>query len=152
MIADNINNCELYFGINSRFAPAFAFIRKAVSENYPAGRYEIDGENLYAMVQEYDTKLSADGKFEGHERYIDIQYLVSGTEIMKVSDIDGMTETIPYNAGKDVAFYADTDAASTLLVQDGEYAIFFPHDIHMPGIARNETPAPVRKIVVKVKD
>jgi len=151
MIADSIDHCELYFGVNSRFAEAFAFVRKAVSENYPAGKYEIDGENLYAMVQEYDTKISTDCKFEGHERYIDIQYLVTGAEIMKVSNIAGMTETIPYSTEKDVAFYAGTDAASMLLVRQGEYAIFFPHDIHMPCIAPGEAPAPVRKIVVKVK-
>ena len=150
MIADNLKNSELYLGVNSRFASAFAFIQKAVAENYPAGRYEIDGGNLYAMVQEYDTKLAADAKFEGHKRYIDIQFIVSGAEVMQVAGLAGMTASTEYNEQKDCTFYANTDSASTLLLQQGEYAIFFPHDIHRPGIAPNGSPAAVRKIVVKV--
>lgn len=151
MICDNLKNCETYFGVNSRFPQAFAFIKTAVAENYPAGRYEIDGDDLYAMVQEYNTNLVANSKFEGHKRYIDIQYIVSDEELMKVTDISKVAANTEYNEVKDCTFFGNTEDASVLLVQQGEYAIFFPDDIHMPGVARNETPAPARKIVVKVK-
>lgn len=151
MICDNLKNCETYFGANSRFAQAFAFIKAAVAENYPTGRYEIDGDNLYALVQEYNAKLVADSKFEGHKRYIDIQYIISGEELMKVADISKVSAITEYDAAKDCMFFGNTDDASVLVVQQGEYAVFFPNDIHMPGVARNETPSPVRKIVVKVR-
>ena len=151
MISDSYKNCELYFDVNSRFEKAFDFIKAAVADNRPAGKYEIDGDNLYASVQSYDTKLAADAKFEGHKRYIDIQYIVSGEEVMKVADISKMTASTAYNDAKDCTFYEDTVAASVLTLRQGEYAVFFPHDIHMPGIAPNETPASVHKIVVKVK-
>jgi YhcH/YjgK/YiaL family protein len=150
MIADNMQNCALYYGVHRNFEKAFAFIKTATAENYPVGRYEIDGDNLFALVQEYNTRLAADAKFEGHNRYIDIQYIISGTEAMKFADIAKMTVKVPYNETKDVTFYEDTDT-SAVIVQDGEYAIFFPHDIHMPCLSLNETPAPARKIVVKVK-
>lgn len=151
MIADNIKNASLYCGVHPKFAQAFAFIEKAVRENYPAGKYEIAGKELYASVQEYNTKLAADAKFEGHRNYIDIQFVVSGTEIMKVADISQMTLKTEYNEEKDVEFYENNPQASALVVNAGEYAILFPHDIHMPCVSRNETPAPVKKIVVKVK-
>lgn len=151
MICDNLRNCETYYGINSRFEQAFDFIKKAVAENYPVGRYEIDGDNLYAMVQEYNTNLLANAKFEGHKRYIDIQYIVSGEELMKVADISKVTASTEYDAGKDCGFFENAGDASVLLVQQGEYAIFFPQDIHMPGVAPNDKPAAARKIVVKVK-
>lgn len=151
MISDSLKNSELYFSVNGRFEKAFDFIKAAVADNMPVGKYEIDGDDLYASVQAYDSKLAANAKFEGHNRYIDIQYIVSGEEVMKVADISKMTPSTAYNDGKDCTFYEDTDIASVLTLQQGEYAVFFPHDIHMPGIAPNETPVPVRKIVVKVK-
>lgn len=151
MIADNMKHAPLYCGVHPRFAQAFAFIDKAVQENYPAGKYEIDGKDLYASVQEYNSKLEADAKFEGHRNYIDIQFVVSGTEIIKVADISKMTLKTEYNAEKDVEFYEDNAQASALVVNAGEYAVLFPHDIHMPCVSLKESPAPVKKIVVKVK-
>ena len=59
MILDNINNCSMYSCMHKYFETAFDFIKKAVAENYAVGKYEIDGENLYASVQEYNTKLPA---------------------------------------------------------------------------------------------
>lgn len=151
MIADNMKNTKLYESAHAKFAQAFAFIQKAVSENYAAGKYEIDGKVLYASVQEYDSKLDAIAKFEGHHNYIDIQYVVSGAEIIKVADISKMTPKNDYNPDKDVEFYEDNKQASVLVLNEGEYAILFPHDIHKPGVSLNESPAPVKKIVVKVK-
>ena len=150
MILDHMRNYEQYVGCHEKFAEAFAFIQKAVAEDYPVGKYPIDGDKLYAMVQEYNTKLAADAKFEGHKNYIDIQYIVSGAEAMKFADITGMTEKTPYNPEKDCTFYEDREA-TLAVVEDNGYAIFFPHDIHMPCISLQETPAPVKKIVVKVK-
>lgn len=151
MICDNLKNSALYYGANSRFAQAFAFIEKAVAENYPVGRYEIDGDALYALVQEYDTKLLAAAKNEGHKRYIDIQFVAAGQEQMKVADISKVAAITEYDEVKDCTLYAQAEDASLLVVQQGEYAIFFPQDIHTPCLARNEQSAPVRKIVVKVK-
>ena len=151
MIYDSLKNCETYFGANSRFAQAFAFVKKAVAENYPVGRYEIDGDNLYALVQEYNTNPVANAKFEAHKRYIDIQYIVSGEELMKAADISKGLEGAQYDEAKDYMLIEKANDPAVLLVKQGEFAIFFPHDIHMPGVAPNDKPAAARKIVVKVK-
>ena len=151
MILDNMKNTALYESVHPKFAAAFAFCRKAVEENLPVGKYELDGTALYAMVQEYNTKLTADAKFEGHRNYIDIQFMVSGTEVMKWADIAKMTENVPYNPDKDCQFYAPREGAAEAAVEAGEYAIFFPQDIHMPCVSLNETPAAAKKVVVKVR-
>lgn len=151
MIFDNMKNLELYCGANEKFKKAFDFIKTAVAENKPVGKYEIDGDELYASVQSYDSKLAKDAKFEGHKCYIDIQYIVKGQEQMQVADVSKMQANTEYNEVKDCTFYENSDAASTLIVGEGDYAVFFPHDIHRPGMSVNENPAPVEKIVVKVK-
>ncbi len=151
MVIDNLNNCKLYFSMHKNFAKAFEFIKKAVDENLPKGKYEIDGKELYASVQEYNSKLRADAKSEGHKSYIDIQFIISGTEAVDVFDISKATPKTEYNPEKDAAFYEDLDSANHCVLSAGEYGIFFPHDIHKPGLSINETPAAVKKIVVKVR-
>ena len=151
MIFDTLKNCAQYYGVHPRFEKAFAFIKQAVAENLPAGKYEIDGKELYASVLEYNTKVEPDGKFEGHKNYIDIQYIVSGAERMEEVHISKATPKTEYNDVKDVTFYEDCDKAGVCIVEAGEYGIFMPDDIHKPSMAVNGISAPVKKIVVKVK-
>lgn len=151
MIYATLENSKKYYGVNKYFKEGFEFIAKAVSENLPAGKYEINGTDLYASVQEYNTKNAEDCKSEGHRNYIDIQYIVSGVETMEVFDISKATLKSEYNDIKDVEFYEHFSDASVCNVASGEYAIFFPEDIHRPGMAYNGVNTPVKKIVVKVK-
>ncbi len=150
MIFDTLQNCEKYYGVHAGFAQAFAFIKKAVEENYAVGKYEIDGRKIHASVQEYNSKAEADANYEGHRKYIDIQYIASGAEMMQVVDVKKATLKTEYNEEKDVEFYYDTDKAGKVLVEAGEYGIFFPNDIHKPGLSVYGNSAPVKKILVKI--
>ena len=87
MIKDNLQNCAIYYGAHKNFEKAFDFIKKVELENLPVGKYEIDGKDLYASVQEYNSKLETEAKNEGHRNYIDIQYVVCGEEVIDVCDI-----------------------------------------------------------------
>ncbi len=146
MIVDSLKNCEKYIFSHEGFDKAFAFLKKAAEENLPVGRYEIDGDKVFAFIQEYTSKT--DSSFEAHKNYIDIQFILSGTEVMKVADISQMTVSVPYT--EDVMFFEDNKRASELVIEAGEYGIFFPWDAHMPGLCL-DTPANVKKAVVKVK-
>lgn len=151
MIFDTLNNSKIYYPLHKNFEKAFDFIKKALTDNLSAGKYEIDGKELYANILEYDTKLDQDGKAEGHRNYIDIQFIVWGEEVIKAVDISKAQLKSEYNEIKDVEFYHDSDKFITSLLESGEYGIFFPHDVHKPSIAVNDKPTPVKKIVVKVK-
>ena len=148
MIADKLQNCALYYGAHEKFQAAFDFIKKAVSENLAPGKYELEGTALYANIMENTSKLVS--KAEAHKNYIDIQFIVSGIERMDFCDISKVTPNTEYNDVKDILLYADGDKMGICLVEAGEFAIFFPQDAHKPGLC-NGTPAPVKKIVVKVK-
>lgn len=150
MIFDNIKNCKIYYGLNDDFEKAFDFIKRAVSENAEIGKYEIDGEKIYALVQQYDSKLKENCVFEAHKNYIDIQYVVAGCEVLGVSEISGAVIKDEYNPEKDVAFYQDIKDATYCIAKQGDFCIFYPHDAHSPGQAFENNPSNVRKIVVKV--
>ena len=151
MVFDNLKNCELYYGLHPRFKDAFDFIKKAIDENTPAGKYEIDGKELWASVQEYTSKLESEAKAEAHKNYIDIQFIVSGVEVIDAFDIDKATVKCEYNDVKDVTFYEDCTNVTRGVLSEGEYGIFFLNDVHKPGMCLNSNQAAVKKIVVKVK-
>ena len=151
MVFDTLKNAANYTALHEKFEAAFDFIREATEKGLEVGKYELDGKALYAMVQEYTPKAPADGKFEAHRNYIDIQYIISGIETMGDMDIAKASSKSDYNPEKDVEFYYDNDKAGYCVVEDGEFCIFFPHDVHKPGLMYQDTATPVKKIVVKVR-
>ena len=151
MVFDTLKNCAQYYSLHEKFEAAFAFIKEACAKDLAVGKYEIEGKELYASVQEYTPKAPEQGKFEAHKNYIDIQYIISGVEVMGDMDIAKAASKSDYNPEKDVEFYHDNDKAGYCVVEDGEFCIFFPHDVHKPGLMYQDVAAPVKKIVVKVK-
>lgn len=151
MIYDTLNNCDLYNEMHINFERAFDFIKKAVKDSLPVGKYEIDGDNLFANIQEYSTKLEEECQLEGHRKYIDIQYIVSGVEVMGVINKSKINSDVNYDENADVQFFLNSKKESKVVVEEGEYCIFMPSDIHKPGMAFDMEMSKVKKIVVKVK-
>ena len=113
----------------------------------PLGKYELDGDNIYYMVQKYDTSPDKTVA-EAHKKYIDIQYIVKGEEIIAVSPIQSEKTEVEAKEEKDVWFYECE--TQPLILKDGEFMVLYPSDLHLPGKAVNE-PKEVLKVVVKVK-
>ena len=147
MILDSLSNANKYVHLHKRFAKAFGFIKSQDLEMIEAGKYAIDGDELHASVSMKDGISEADAKFEAHNNYIDIQVCPSGKEELgwkpRQSCRNIKTE---YNPEKDVIFYADKPDTYFQL-SAGQFAIFFPEDVHAPMIGNG----PIKKLVVKVK-
>jgi len=149
MISDTIKNKNLYGGISSRIKTALEHLATTDFTNIEPGRYELDGDNLFVLVQKYDTLPKDQGKWECHRKYIDIQYIAEGIEQIGFSNISNMKITTDYNPEKDVAFLSGDGDVVTLT--KGSYGIFFPDDAHKPKLAPENKPGPVKKVVVKIK-
>ena len=150
MIFDNIKNCEQYFSLHGAYEKAFSFLKEA-AVNFPeTGKHVIDGDKLFASVQAYNT-LTEDGKMEAHEKYIDIQLLVSGKEIMYVKDISKAELSDAYREDWDAAFYTVDETTSKLVLTPGDFVILLPNDAHRPCVAFEGKSEEVQKIVMKVK-
>jgi YhcH/YjgK/YiaL family protein len=139
-----------YYKNKSRWDKAFTFLKSNDLAKLEIKRYDIDGDNLYAPVSEYVTKNIEDAKFEAHQKYIDIQYIISGTEQMSVAPMSMKKDvTTPYDSTKDVGFMTVTKS-SDYKATPANFFIFFPSDIHRPSVKVGEN-SKVKKIVVKVK-
>ncbi len=108
------------------------------------GKYAVDPDFFY-LVQEYETK--DDVKWESHKKYIDIQVMVSGEEIIEVSLIDYMSSG-DYDEEKDFVPHSG-GALVSIVMRSGDAAIFFPEDVHKPALKSAEKEK-VKKIVFKV--
>ena len=151
MILDQLKHAEAYRHLGEGFAAGLDYLRSSDFAHIPDGRYEIIGSNGFAIVQSYTTKPREKGRWEAHRKYADIQYMIIGQERMGVVPIERVKVEQPYNAERDLEFFTGgDDAAQFLTVGQGWFAIFLPHDVHMPTLAI-ERPAPVKKVVVKVR-
>lgn len=136
-------------GLSSALQKGFDFLSSQNLSNLVPGRYEIDG-NSYANVDEYQTQSKSERRPEAHCEYIDIQCIVSGREIIGHSFLQNNAQVIEHWQDKDVVFYKNMTEENELRLQAGDYAVFFPWDIHRP-CCEWDAPTQVKKIVVKVK-
>jgi YhcH/YjgK/YiaL family protein len=148
MIIDKLQNAFLYENLSSRITAGLRYLAETDFRVTADGRYPLDGTNLYAVVSRYKTKEVQDCKLESHKKYIDIQFIASGCEQIGVALLDKQIPSVAYNEEKDVMFYKEN--VSMIRLEKGDFAIFFPGDLHMPG-AKCTDPSDVIKVVVKVK-
>lgn len=148
MIIDKIKNAALYYGISKHMETALKYLQSRDFSQIEAGRYEIDGTDVFMLVQEYETRPLAKGRWEAHRNYYDIQFVVQGPERMGYTHLNNLEVTEPYNPEKDIMRLAGS--GDFFLCEAGTFAIFGPEDAHMPNIAVEE-PVAARKVVMKVR-
>jgi YhcH/YjgK/YiaL family protein len=148
MILDRLASAEQYREISPRLWQGLQFLRTAPLLELELGRHAIDGDQLFALVQDYTTKLPADCQYEAHRKHWDIQVVAQGSERVGWAHLASMKESVAYSDERDVAFFTGQGDQFTLL--PGMFAVFFPQDVHMPCLqaARAEE---VRKVVIKVR-
>ena len=137
------------FKMEQKLARALEIIEDLDWETVECGRYDVDDE-LYYMVQEYETKYPDQARYEAHEKYVDIQYIVKGVERMEFAETSKLKVTEKYNPEKDVKFLEEPKVIDSSIVEEGDYRIFYPEDAHRPGLCVNNTPAKVKKILAKI--
>jgi YhcH/YjgK/YiaL family protein len=146
MILDTLDNYHLYQSINERIAKGFEFLHNTDLDAIPSGKHDIDGDIIFALVQEYQTKPLAECELESHKKYIDIQYVIRGEEFMGVTTKNNQT-IVEVNEEKDYTFYEGS--TSLVRVSKGMFTIFFPDDLHQPCVQK-ELASKVKKVVIKV--
>lgn len=146
MIIDYIENYKKYLSFHSRFKKAFDYILKTDFEKLSCGKYNIDEENLYVNVEEYETKKVS--KPEYHKKYIDIQFLAYGEEYIGFCPKSELIIDEGYDKTKDLGFAEG--AVDFIKLKKGQFVVFTPDDAHQPCMAINGQNK-VKKVVVKVK-
>lgn len=146
MILDQIKNLENYAG--SSIYAALQKIRSTDFSKLEDITYEVNGRDLYFFINSYDTRKDND-KPEAHKKYIDIQYMITGSEKMGVGQLEDMAEEVEAKPQNDAWFYHGP--MDYITVKEGMFAVFYPNDAHAPCITPDGKCEAVRKAVFKVK-
>jgi biofilm protein TabA len=146
MILDMLSNCPRYYAFNNGLKKGFDFLARADVADLEDGRYEIEGDRVYAIIQRTTGRSQQDGQLEAHRRYTDIQFIINGDESMGWSPLQEVKDSsLGYDEKNDLEFFAGTPS-SVVRVAPGSFAIFTPSDAHLPCIGEGA----IHKVVVKV--
>jgi YhcH/YjgK/YiaL family protein len=151
MILDELNSALMYGQFSQRITQGLALLKEQSVLTAPLGKHEVLGKDLFYSVDEYQTKPYEEGRPEIHQKYLDIQYIVSGSECIGFAPLEGLQIDQSYDSEKDIAFYKYAPGMSKLVLKPGMFAIFWPNEPHMPCRRIDQQPQTVRKIVVKVR-
>ncbi|MCC9138982.1 YhcH/YjgK/YiaL family protein [Pontibacter silvestris] len=146
MILDKLQNASRYYSLHPLFEKAFRFLQESDLTTLPIGQQAIEGRDLFAIISEGTGVPEKAAKLEVHRKYIDIQYVISGTDHMGWKDLAICSEpNDPYTEERDAAFFPDK-TSNWFDVPAGLFTIFYPDDAH----AAMATEESVRKVVLKI--
>ncbi len=150
MIFDKLENLSSYYSIDSSLEEAGKFLQDFVDNPKPTGRYDIEGDRVFAIVSQYKTK-PAEGKLcEAHRKYIDLQFMLKGREYIGWAPVDELyMETEEFSKGGDIAYYSG-NCKTWLPLKEGYFVLLFPQDAHLPCIKSSISQQYNIKIVVKI--
>ena len=131
-------------------AKAVAYLQRTDFTDMPVGRYADPATGYVVQVLDLHTQPKDDLRPEVHQKNIDVQFLVSGTELIGIAADKG-NNVIHQEllAQRDIIFYQDVEDESWLTMQPGNFAVFYPQDVHRPACI-NHSPGDIRKVVVKI--
>ena len=154
MLTTSVCLAEKYDYLDEKLKKAYEFLKRDDLIRLEPGTYPIEGDEVFAQVQCYTTVPAQEAQFESHNQYVDVQFMVEGFELFGYIPREELkVETMPYDKDRDIAFYAEPEEAfkaSYVFLRPGDLAIVPPDDAHKPRCVAL-TPAPVKKVVVKIK-
>ncbi len=149
MIVGTLENCEKYYAMGDKVKKAFEWLKNNDITTMDEGRYELDGDNLFVLVQNYTTRLIDDCWFEGHLHYVDIHYVAKGVEYFCYTPLKRTGEPVTEydNVEDDYLYHKDYETA--VMLKEGDFVIVYPEDVHMPQ-RRALFPSDVVKACIKI--
>jgi biofilm protein TabA len=147
MIFDDIDSIELYYYLGRPLKVAADFIRRKDYSFQNKQKCLLGSEGMFALLQEYNPSVKEDRSIEAHRKYIDIQFMIEGIEYLGYANKNTLQ-----NSGYDEEHDTEklTGAMTFLPFHEGDFAVFFPQDAHMPGVKGSGSTKMVKKVVVKV--
>ena len=146
MILDELKKAKRYAGIHAGVDKALEAMKQYTADNYPLGKVEIDGDNVFLLLNSYETRAKEEAKAEAHRKYIDVHIPLSSDEVIGYTPLTELPFAEFVEADDAALYPTSLQARDYFNVKREEFAIFFPQDGHAPAI----TDVPLKKIIVKV--
>jgi len=146
MILDSLSQAERYLKLHPLFPRAFEFLRNTDLKALTPGKHDVQGEQIFAIVETSAGRTRAEAQLECHRRYIDIQLVLAGIDEMGWKPLAECNDpATDYDAARDIRFFHDAPS-SWIATPPGSFCLFFPDDAHAPLVSRG----PIHKVVLKI--
>ena len=149
MIKNSLKYIKNYLNLSDKIRCGLEYLMQNNLKLLENGRYDISGDDIYVNIQDYNTKPKENGLWEAHRKYIDIQYIIEGSEYIGTGEIENFVTEETYNAERDVEFLKTDKPQDFIRMDEGDFMILYPQDVHMPQISF-ENPVYVKKAVIKI--
>ncbi len=149
MLTGNIHQLHLVPYLPAELRDAIEYVKQHITAETPLGKHDIRGNEAFVLISNDTTEPKAVRRAEFHARYLDIQIILIGTEGMTFSNLPAGNVDTDWLADKDIAFLPAGEQEKTIVMQTGDFVVFYPGEVHKPLCAVGE-PANVRKAVVKI--
>lgn len=149
MITGNIHHLDLVPYLPAKLRAAIDYVKQHINAQTPLGKIEIDGDRVFVQISNDSTDLLEQRRAEFHAKYLDIQIVLDGQEGMTFSNLPAGKADTDWLADKDVAFLAAGGQEKQIVLQAGDFVVFYPGEVHKP-LCAVVAPAHVRKAVVKI--
>ena len=137
--------------MNKNFEKALEWLKGDQWKNIPEGRTELNGSDLFVLRNVKQTKSWSEGKYESHNRLVDIQMMIKGSALFKIYPPSELEVSEPYVEDRDITFFkGDPEKAHWVTLSFPLAAVFFPWDGHMVDVAPDDKPAEYDKIIIKI--
>src|SRR3569833_991931 len=146
MILDTLAHAERYRALHPLFERAFDFLRDTDLMALAPGKHDVQGEQIFAIVEACEGRMRAEAKLECHRRYIDIQLVLAGVDVIGWKPVAACGDpATDYDPARDIRFFNDAPS-SWIATPPGAFCLFFPDDAHAPLVGAGM----IRKVVVKI--
>ncbi len=146
MIVDKIENRERYFILGEGIERALRYLAVTDFSIIKPGKYPIEGDSIFALVDEYNLRDPQSAELEAHRKYADVQFIAQGSEKIGYAPLDGNVTVEEYSIDRDIALYKGEE--SLISLSQGMFMILLPGDLHKPGLGDPQNRA--QKVVVKI--
>ena len=137
MIYTKRKNLERYLGLSDSLDTAIRYLLSADLRQLTKGRNEIDGDEAFVNRFDYQTMTPEQAIWEGHIQYGDIHVLLSGQEMIGVTNVDMLTETVRKPEEDFVGFEGEVKSWFPMTTED--ILIVYPEDIHKVKVIQGES-------------
>lgn len=149
MIFGNIKYSDMYSSMSEEVKKVIDFIKSTDLSNFSKGIHEIEGKDFFVNIVEYNLKDEDCGFWEAHRKYLDVHFMISGSERIKMNFLEN-SKVKDYKEEDDFVSFECGKENSYVDLGDGDFLVCYPHDVHMTAIKIKNNDY-VKKAIFKVK-
>ena len=148
MVFGNIRDLKDYGYLEAEVLKCFEYAKNHDLLSYEKGSHEIEGDNLFVNIVEYETTTPENRFWEAHKKYLDLHFMLKGPEQIDVNFIDNMEQK--EFVDKDDFLPLEGEANSHVVLTEGDFLLCYPKDAHRTAVQVN-TPAVIKEAIFKIK-